>query len=168
MAKKSFVSKNISVEWTWNLKEKVAKEFSNRQLQEVVQSTIIPMIKDRISKGLSPVEGKRMFDKYKDPKKYPAKMKQSNKPNLYLSGDMLAEYKTKAHNEPMVISVGIHNDVDKEIKIRAKANNDGTEHIPARRFVPWAGENFIRKITLETKKIFAQALDQALKRGRNK
>ncbi len=165
---KKFIGKGLSVEWSYSLKEKVSKEFSNRQLQDVVQSTIIPMIKDSIAKGLSPVEGKRMFDKYKDPKKYPAKMKQSNKPNLFLSGDMLAEYKSWASKDPMGVFVGIHDSTDEEIKIRALANNNGTEHIPARRFIPWAGENFIRKITLETKKIFAEALGQALKRGRNK
>lgn len=168
MSKKIFESKHLSMNWSYDLKKKIAENFSNRQLASEIDETIIPMIKESIARGLSPVAGKRMFDKYKNPKKYPADLKQSNKPNLYLSGDMLSAYKTKASKEPNSVSVGIHNDEDQDIRIRAKANNNGTEHIPARRFVPWAGEAFTRKITLETKKIFEQALSKALKIRRNK
>lgn len=163
MAKKSFQTKNLSFEWSFDLKKKIAENFSNRQLALKVNEVIVPMIKDSIARGLSPVAGKRMLDKYKDPKKYPAKLKQSNKPNLYLSGDMLAEYKAKDGKENLSVTIGIHEDVSPEIKIRAIANNNGTEYIKARRFVPWGGESFTRKITLETKNIFAQALSKYLK-----
>jgi len=165
---KSFVSKNISVQWSYDLRKTIQKQFSNRQLETVLQSSIIPMIKDTIAKGLSPVEGKRMFDKYKNPKTYPGKLKPSNKANLFLSGDMLSEYKVKSGKEPLIMSFGIHDDAGRDIKARAKANNSGTENIPARRFVPWGGENYIRRITLEVKKAFAYALNQAINKEKIK
>lgn len=168
MAKKIFDSKYLSMNWSFDLKKKIAENFSNRQLADDIDKTIVPMIKDTIERGLSPVAGKRMFDKYKNPKKYPAKLKPSNKPNLKLSGDMLSEYKTKPSSEPNAVTVGIHSDASKESRVKANANNNGTEHIPARRFIPWSGETFTTKITLETKKIFAQALGKALKIRRNK
>lgn len=88
--------------------------------------------------------------------------------NLTLSGSMLSHYDTRAGTDIFSITVGIHKDAPEFDKLKAKVHNEGTDKIPARRFVPLKGENFTAKITLEIRKLFAYCLDQALKRGRNK
>lgn len=190
---KKYVGKNVSVEWKFDLSKTLRENFSNRQWAKLSEEVVKNMILEKIDKGLSPVNGERMFQKYKDPKRYPGNKKSSNKPNLRLSGDMLGTYTTKAGNENMSISFGIF---DSEQKIKAKANNEGTQGaksalsnkiarnsrdrklqrvaksiakgIPSRPFIPLKGQNFTRDIVLEIRKLFAYCLNQAINRGKNK
>lgn len=125
--KKMKVGDNITIEWRGSLKQQVRENFSNRQWADLTQRIIEDKIKKLIDKGLSPVAGERMFQKYKDPKKYPGDLKSPNKPNLRLSGDMLSNYQARATNDPMTITLGIHSDAPELERIKAKANNEGTE-----------------------------------------
>lgn len=124
---KKFQSKNITIEWRFKLKDKIRENFSNRQWADLTQKIVDTSIKRLIDKGLSPVQSQRMYQKYKNPEKYPGDLKSPNKPNLRLSGSMLSNYQAKATGEQMAISLGIHQDVNEEDRIKAKANNEGTE-----------------------------------------
>lgn len=88
--------------------------------------------------------------------------------NLTLTGSMLSHYDTRAGADQFSITVGIHKDTPEFDLKKAKWHNEGTDKIPARRFVPLKGENFTAKITLEIRKLFAYCLDQAIKRSKNR
>jgi hypothetical protein len=99
-----------------------------------------------------------MYQKYKNPEKYPGDLKSSNKPNLRLSGSMLSNYQAKATGDQMAISLGIHQDVNEEDRIKAKANNEGTETSAskaARQYLKLlkkksSGDNKLRKAVKES------------------
>lgn len=124
--KKKFKSSNVEVEWTFDLSEKLRKNFSNKDLKDETEKVAIVMIKDLIDKGISPVNGVRAFEKYKDPKKYPAGLKPSNKPNLKLTGEMLSFYGAKEGTNQMTVKVGMHN-MNEKVKQKFEANNSGTQ-----------------------------------------
>ncbi len=116
----------ITVKWNFKFKQKILDNFSNRQFADLVNSIINNNVLRKVDKGLSPVNGVRMFAKYKDPKKYPGDLKSSNKPNLTLTGNMLSNYEARPTDESMTISVGIHEDAPTIEQVKAKAHNGGT------------------------------------------
>lgn len=190
---KKFTSKHVSVEWKFDLSKVLRDNFSNRQWSDLSESVVNNLILRKIDKGLSPVNGVRAFQKYKDPKKYPGDQKPSNKPNLTLSGSMLSHYEARPGKEPMSLKIGIHADAPAKELVKARANNEGTQGkalnhipktalsrkaqgqakavtsgIPARPFVPKKDQTYTRDIILEIRKLFAYCLKQAINRGKNK
>lgn len=157
------------VVWNFDFKKILKQEFSSRQWANKVQEVVDQDIKGSISKGVSPVIKKRLFQKYKNPKKYPAHLKPSNKPNLYLTGEMLSFYKAKPVENEQAITVGIHSsDASEKVMIKAKANNEGTDTIPERRFVPIKGETYNQTIMLKIRNKLAEVLGFALKTRRGR
>lgn len=120
-------SSKITVKWNFKFKEKIKDNFSNRQFADMVNSIINNNVLRKIDNGLSPVDKVRMLAKYKDPKNYPGDLKQSNKPNLTLTGNMLSNYEARPTEEDMTISVGIHDDAPEIERIKANAHNYGTQ-----------------------------------------
>ena len=193
---RKFTTKNVSVEWKFDLKRTLLENFSNRQWASMSQNVVKQMILTKIEKGISPVEGVRMFQKYKDPSRYPGDLKQSNKPNLKLEGTMLSYYESRPGTDPMEIVIGIHKDAPPKELIKVEANNQGTQNaksqtasaiargtrdrklqriaastakgIPARPFIPNKNQSFTKDIMLEIRKLFAYCLNQAINRGKNK
>lgn len=120
--------RGLNIKWNINIKEeimksdRISKEWA-ASAQKVIKDIIIPLMNN----GVSPVDGKRMFDKYKDPKKYPAAIKSSNKPNLRLTGKLYSNYKAAPVKEKEVgILMGIQGGGDK-LRVYAEANNIGTQ-----------------------------------------
>lgn len=153
------------------------KAASARELQNELQKVIHSEILGVIDKGLSPVKGYRNFAKYKNPKKYPlgnqkamdAKQFGANKPNLRLTGEMLANYKAKAQvRNELSATMGIHQDASERSQILTKVHNDGTKHIAMRRFIPKqsAGETYTAKINAAIRRAFEYVLSRAIKSGR--
>lgn len=190
---KKYDGKNVSVEWKFDLNKTLRENFSNRQWSDLVNKIVVDKIKPLIASGLSPVEGERMFQKYKNPEKYPGKLKASNKPNLKLSGEMLYNYVAKPGDEDMTVTIGIHKDSGEDVLTRAKANNEGTQGsaqtkiasstkdrklkaqikaaskgIPARPFIPVKGKSYTRAIVLEIRKALGIVLSNAIKKGKQK
>lgn len=122
----------VSIEWRFKLKEQVRNNFSNRQWADLTQKIVDGSIKRLIDKGLSPVAGQRMFQKYKNPEKYPGDLKSPNKPNLRLTGSLLSNYTARASTDALEITMGIHSDAPELDLIKAKANNEGTESSASR------------------------------------
>lgn len=135
--------------------------FVKKIQDEVIDQTIKPLI----ASGVSPVEGyeKRRFPKYKDPKTYPAKKKSRSPVSLYLTGVMLSWYKAYKISGN-IIRLGIPSSAPQDVKDRALGNNLGTttksgaEGIPARRFIPQAGETFRISVLRRLKKVYAERI----------
>ena len=146
----------------------IKKYIDQGHMKDEFQRVIETEIKPSIAKGISPVKGQRNFAKYKDPKKYPGDRKQSNKPNLKLSGDMLKEYVARSSKQGEV-TIGIPSDAPDDIKIRANANQKGTMTkggevaIAARPFMIKDGEEFNSKISIAIRKAFVSVITKALK-----
>ena len=141
-------------------KNLVTDAFADRIQQEVIDDTIKPLI----ASGVSPVDGgviKRRFDKYKDPKSYPAKRKPKTPTNLFLTGVMLSYYKAKRIGAN-ILRIGIQSDAPEDVKIRAEANNVGTKDIPARRFIPLKDETYRISVLRKIKKLYAEQIARIL------
>lgn len=169
---KKFISKYVEAEWRYNLKRQIQENFKNERWANGVKRGVLPQILGLIDRGISPVKGRRMFPKYKDPDKYPGGLKPSNKPNLKLENKMLKHYDVRPHQEMLTITLGIHADAPEEERIKAIANNEGTKNskgevaIAARRFIPLKNESYSTSIMLEIRKIFATILSRAINKRR--
>jgi hypothetical protein len=169
MAKKTiYKSSTMQIDAIMRFSEAI-KAASARELQNELQNVIHSEILGVIDKGLSPVKGYRNFAKYKNPKRYPADRKPSNKPNLRLTGEMLANYKAKAQvRNELSATMGIHQDASERSQLLTKVHNDGTKHIAMRRFIPKqsAGETYTAKINAAIRRAFEYVLSRAIKSGR--
>lgn len=169
--KRRIETKETVIEYNITLDD-VLKSTSKRELENklnyVIEQTILPTI----DKGLSPVAGERMFAKYKNPKQYPGDRKQSNKPNLTLTGEMLSWYEAKSSpNEPNTATMGIHKDAPDKVKMLADVHNNGTRSdIAMRPFIPKEkkGERFTAKIERGIRAAFSYVLSRALADALNK
>lgn len=126
MSKKT-VEVKFNFDWNAVAKSLKADSAMKKELAEDIRYTIESMIKPTIQKGISPVKGERTFAPYKDPKKYPGDKKASNRPNLTLSGEMLKHYEAKEDRSDFAVTIGIHSDAPDDIRVRADANQFGTE-----------------------------------------
>ena len=187
---KKFSNKHITITWKFDFDEVVTANFSNQQWADLSKYVVEQVILPKIERGVSPVNGERMFQKYKDPKSYPGNRKQNNKPNLALTGTMLSYYDAMPGESQMEIYLGMPDSTPKEEMVKAKANNSGTQSavvnaitsrsknrklntkikaaskgIPARPFIPKKGQTYTRDIILAIRKYFAYCLDQAIKKG---
>lgn len=167
--KKRLDTKFLSVEWAYDLEKTLRDNFSNRQWSKLSENVISQEILPLVTKGVSPVAGGRKLVKYSD--RYKAAIKRGLLPgktvspvSLKLTGSMLSNYKSKPGEDMFSISLGIHKDAPDFDRLKAEVHNNGNEKTPRRPFVPVAGEQFTRKITLEIRKLFAYCLDQALNR----
>lgn len=142
--------------------ERIARELQSPAVNRRVGELVVDEMRDGLSKGLSPVRGVRRFAPYKDREKYPADRKPARPVNLYLSGEMLAAL------EPFIrgsrLYVGIR---DTEQAVKAKAHQEGTKNMVARRFMPTAdGEEFNVTITRKIRNLYAEILSAIIKRAK--
>lgn len=162
-----FKSQNMTIKFKNRFKE-IFKSASERNLQNGMDQIVKNDILALIDKGLSPVKGNRSFAKYKNPKKYPGKLKQSNKPNLKLTGEMLSNYKAKTSiRERLSVTVGIHKDASARSRLLAGVHNNGDNpNIVMRPFVPKQsdGETFTARINSAVRKLFREIIREALKK----
>jgi hypothetical protein len=166
--------KGISFELKLDPRSIIDTSINKAELRKLIEYEVNQKILPTIDKGVSPVKGKRSFAKYKDKDKYPARKKQSNKPNLTLTGEMLSWYETKIDNKDFAVTVGIHSDAPQDVKDKANANQFGTTNskgevaIAARPFVPRQGEVYNAQIMVAIRKAFATVISNAFKRLRRK
>jgi len=155
----------VKIPRTVDIKTLLANNLVDDELVNAVQNDVIEQtIKPLIASGTSPVdsyEGSRRFRKYKDPKSYPDKLKSKTPVNLYLSGVMLSYYKAYAIGKN-ILRLGIPSYAPEDVKVRAEANNVGTESIAARRFIPLQGETFKISVLRRLKDIYARKIASIL------
>lgn len=168
-----FQDKGVKITW-YNKLPELLKSASSRELQNQLQEVVDKQILPLIDKGLSPVQGARTLAKYADKKKYPGKKKQSNKPNLKLTGEMLSQYKAKGYGRGGSLSgtMGIHSDASQRARLLAGVHNYGVQskNIAMRPFIPKnsQGETFNAKITNAIRKAFRYVLGRALKNNKGR
>jgi hypothetical protein len=149
--------------------KKLKTEFINEKLIKDIQVEIVDgEIKKNIRSGVSPVRGFGRFGEYVNPANYPGKGKNRLKPqrpvNLFLTGIMLSWFGVfrKSGNS---VEIGINKNAPNDVKVRAKANNLGTEvngvgAIPRRRFIPQQGEEWNVSVMRKIKNLFAQRVKE--------
>jgi len=127
--------------------------------QSKVGDEVIKEIKTSLDAGVSPVREVRRYPRYKDPLKYPADQKPKLPVNLKLSGDMLAALEYWFRGSRMWIGIR-----DPKQAVKAKAHQDGTEHLPQRRFLPTKdGEEFTVTITRKIRNLYAKILSDIIR-----
>lgn len=155
----------MSVKVKLKIRADILKAVSDSRTKDIVSKKLISMIKEFISKGISPVKGERRFVGYKNPAKYPAELKSKRPVNLYLSGDMLAALKFYPLSGA-AFSIAIKGDEGK----KAAAHNNGTDKgIPRRHFMPTErGEEFNVTITRKLRDLYARILFDIIKRSNSR
>lgn len=118
----------------------------DKNLERQIQKIVDEDIKGAMKAGLSPVRGKGRFVAYKDKESYPGDKKGSRPVNLKLTGELYDAINAKLKNA-QEIEIGVYGDAD--LLAKAKGNNEGTKHVPERRFIPLRAERF--NVTIETK-----------------
>jgi hypothetical protein len=151
--------------------KKLKTEFMNEKMLKDIQAQVVDgEIKRNIAAGVSPVRGFGRFGEYVNPANYPGKGKKRLKPqrpvNLFLTGNMLKWFGTFKSSATSV-QVGIDRNAPSDVKVRAKANNLGTERngvgaIPRRRFIPQRGEQWNVSVMRKIKNLFAQRVKELL------
>ena len=125
----------------------------------LVEQFIVPLLKEIIRKGLSPVQGEGRFKKYS--KSYlkaiegsqgDFKSKKKSPVNLTLSGDMLKETKVKKTENGLILSIDhwladIHN-----------RQGAGKSKVIRRLLPTESGETFTREITKRLREALLQAV----------
>jgi len=160
------VRAKVSLKDLRKVEAKIAKEFVDDKLVNDFQRTIVRgIILPMIAKGISPVKGFGRFVGYKDPESYPGKGKSRQKPsrpvNLFLTGELMSWFYTvKASGSSL--NVGIPANATKFVKIKAEANNLGTDVIPRRRFIPQEGETWAVSVMREVKNLFTKRMKDLL------
>lgn len=172
--------------------EKIFKRMKDLHSEEFIQAAqtevIDGQIKRLIRSGQSPVEGFGRFVQYKDKDKYPKGQKPATPPNLFLSGNLLRFY-VASRKSAVSLVFGISKDASEAVKIRAKANNEGTlalagkkftkkqaskekskeskstSGVPARRFIPINGESFTVSVIRSLKNLYAKRIKNLLSNG---
>lgn len=148
--------------------EKLLKEASVRVNRLVYQETgylIVKMMKDRIAKGLSPIEQQGRFPGYKDPKKYPAKVKgkfpskRTRPVNLYLSGLFLSKLTSRVSPAKGQITIGFFDSYGRKLE---QGHREGANGQPSRPIIPESSEALAKSIRLAILKLYEQAVRKYL------
>lgn len=138
---------------------KLVEGYPTRSIAAAVGQTVVKMSKEMIEVGASPVRGRRRFDAYKNPKKYPAGKKPSRPVNLNLTGEMLDALDYNIIDNKL-LEIGILN-ATKEVNDRAKTHNTGSNpNIARRAFVPMGsmGETYAKRIIDAILEIYKKGL----------
>lgn len=142
------------------------EDLIDKKTAEELGNTIINESRRFIAVGTSPVLGVRRYEKYKNEANYPGDRKPKRPVNLQLSGEMLdsLSYEYKKNG----IRYGVLK-ASESILTRAKANNDGTDKVVARPFVPdKPGQEFNLSIMTKIKDIVSQRLSVIIKKSSNR
>jgi phage gpG-like protein len=118
---------------------------------------VIKELKDFVSKGVSPIEGERRFERYKDPTTYPGGEKNRVPVNLKLTGEMLNSITWKPIEGGVLIEA-------KDPK--AIYHHTGTANMAARPFIPMMpGQTFNQSITRTIRAIYNKAISAIIKKA---
>lgn len=128
----------------------IPKKAINQSVARQTGTAMLAEMKDLISKGISPIEGKGRFQGYKragDPKGYPAKLRKKypgkkNRPvNLKLSGDFLKDltFRVSGRAGTTAIEVGYYTPSE---AIKEEGHRDGANGQPSRPTIPEGKEQF--------------------------
>lgn len=122
------------------IRETQGKAFTKSELDKM-GARVVSTMKDKISKGISPIQGKGRFPAYKNPARYPGKKKRQRPVNLNLSGDFLNSlYSEGKSGSSPKIDIGFDNT---ESYLKELGHRDGTNGQPKRPILPQGNETFL-------------------------
>ncbi len=137
------------------------EKFVTPGFAEEVGSAVVSEARELIAAGISPVRGEGRFERYKDRKKYPGKLKDARPVNLYLSGEMLDDGFGFRQKGEKSIEVGMVKGSEERKKI-ASYHMDGTPTMAARPFVPQEGQEWAVSIMRKIADLFQKRLQELL------
>ena len=146
---------------------KDSKEPIDKKTADKVGETITDMMREVIAKGISPIRGVGKFIKYKDPEKYPGKLKAKTPVNLKLDGHFLDGLTFKAVGDKYGYAAEVFYEKDQEDKERGHREG-GTDKYPdsqpKRPTIPAdAKQQFIRQIEDAYVEILSDRIFQVIK-----
>jgi len=146
-----------------------ASDAVTKDAADAVGDLTVALMKDRISKGLSPIEGRGRFERYKNPKSYPDKVREEfpdkrRRPvNLKLSGKFLDALKSKSSPSGNKITIGFFDSYGRKLE---QGHRDGANGQPERPVIPEGGELLAKSIRLSIIRLFEQSVRKYLKQRR--
>lgn len=141
----------------------ILREMRTEAVHKLIGELITDQMRASLEAGISPVKGVRRFEKYKNPKKYPGKLKSKLPVNLKLEGDMYNALTYWSSRGRLVIGFK-----DKDEAEKAKAHNEGIG-VPQRRFMPTDdGEELNVSITRAVRNLYAEIVSGIIRRTRGK
>lgn len=154
---------------------KATKNIIDKRTARKTGKVVVSEMKDRISKGTSPISGGGRFKKYKDAKVYPGNRKGKRPVNLELSGHMLKGLKSDTELE---FTGGYSTDIfydnrgkDKNGSTAAEkesGHREGVNNQPKRPSLPSEpGEKFRRDITNKIRAIYSDRVLKLIKKVNN-
>lgn len=138
----------------------------NQQVSAATGQLVVELMKDRIAKGISPIEGKPRFPGYKDTKKYPGGVKRKfpdkrNRPvNLRLSGKFLSDLRVISASAAGRIVIGFTSKYGKTLE---QGHREGANGQRERPIIPEESEELAKSIRLAILKLYEQAVRKFLK-----
>lgn len=152
----------VTVSTNFQLTEMV-DGFVTDDLANEIGETLKEGVVDALSKGISPVEGARRFEKYKDPDIYPGKKKPKRPVNLYLSGALYSSFSFFRRGSQVVFGI-----FDKKVAEYAEAHQEGTKHMAQRQILPGPGEQFQVSILRKVLAIYTAKMSAMINKSNQK
>lgn len=136
------------------------KAFTQAELKKIGNS-VTDNMRDFISKGISPIQGKGRFPAYKNPKSYPGKKKNARPVNLELSGDFLKSLYSKGKTG---INPQIEIGYPPDEALKEKGHRDGANGQKKRPTIPDGNEKFAVTIVNDLIDGMAEAVNKYFKK----
>jgi len=162
MANEAKISKDLKKEVERLYKEAI-KKVTKADLDSIGK-TAVDSMKELISQGISPIQGKGRFPAYKhagDPTKYPDNKrkkfpdKRARPVNLKLSGEFLRNLIFKSNAANKSVQIGFF---DKKNLAKEQGHRDGANDQPERPVIPTGRENLAQSILLQMEKVVQNIL----------
>lgn len=136
----------------------------DRKTATTLGRKIVAAMKDNISKGISPITGRR-FPAYKNPRKYPGDRKPSRPVNLKLSGKQLKALQSRPVKSEAGFgsSVGYLTNAGNAQK-KESGHREGVNQQPKRPTIPIGNESFSQRIQNLIFEIYSKRIDAVLRK----
>lgn len=123
--------------------------------------SIVSQMKGLIRIGVSPIQGKGRFPRYKNPKRYPGKRKSKRPVNLKLTGQFLRSLVSKAVSGTggFAIQVEYNNALANK---KEDGHRKGQNKQPKRPTIPQGNEKFSPSVLKGVIKIFEQRIQRII------
>lgn len=138
----------------------IGKQFDKPTAEKVGQ-TIVDNMLSLIASGSSPIKGKGKFPAYKNPDKYPGKLKPKSPVNLRLSGDFLdsLDYKVRERSGSNEIIISY----SAKESVKERGHREGANRQPSRPTLPERREKFAELIEAAYIKIIEDRINKLAK-----
>lgn len=147
-------------------KLKKALEEATKPIDEItakkVAIDVIKKMKSLIRRGESPIDGNGKFPKYKNPKRYPGKLKPKTPVNLKLTGKFLDSLRSR--HKPNRYGIGTELYFPAKQELKEQGHREGANGQPERPILPSVkGEKFTKDIRDLYTELYRERILEVLK-----